>query len=329
MTPPPPLTPPPTVFQKGNKIPHTTHIKMRRSFTAVRQYCTSSSSSSPPPPTAPHSALSSPELGQEHPSVLPSSPSWNPVQRSGFKPMSKQKLEDMVKQLKKERHELGTRNDWTKADWEEAKAEGLDTGASYKKPKIFERDAVRDRDEVFKKEARRAEKARGHTDRSIVYDGRYGDEEDAKKKGKMDEMERQKHELIVYMARKIVWETEEQYRNRLGIDDASFISRLPEDLGRGMNIMADEDPRFLQARYVEFFGAELECWKHYHVDIIRETSDQFQKKHWRVRDIAFCDNTCFVFVDNRHRPHINLLYSENVGTPKGSLWGRAGQMITR
>ncbi|KAJ9471303.1 hypothetical protein DIPPA_11139 [Diplonema papillatum] len=218
---------------------------------------------------------------------------WNPVTRSGFRPMSREKMQSMILQLKKERTEHGDVNQWTHTDWEEAKAEGLDTMDIPVKDRYERDDPTRydQRAVLFKKEMLRTEQLRGQARVPINhprddYDDKYMD-------------------VVNYFAARIVWEVEEQYRQRIGVDNAGEFYAKPSDDHSFYNKTYDEsdDNRFLQAKYIAFAGAQLDFWKIHHQDIIRAAAALFRKKMWRVRDVAYCDDMCFVFVDNRHQPH--------------------------
>ena len=254
-------------------------------------------------------------------------PVYNPVTRSGFKPMSKRKLYDMVKQLKKERMEQGQRSDWTQADWEEAKSEGLDTGIEKVSSHTGPDHDLKFQNRLYSKEIERAMRLKGHA-MEVIYPDR---EETSQEKAERKEEEAtaaKKRDLVNFFASRIVWEVEEQYRMRLSADDPS-LTRKPshwfaENEFRPMS--QGPDARLLQAKYVAFEeGPEREFWHEHHVDVIKAATLLFQQKLWRVRDVAYCDNSCFVFVDNRHAP---VQYSVVHDAKKGqfrSTWGGTSQ----
>eukprot|EP01063_Lacrimia_lanifica_P009648 TRINITY_DN16582_c0_g1_i1.p1 TRINITY_DN16582_c0_g1~~TRINITY_DN16582_c0_g1_i1.p1 ORF type:complete len:284 (+),score=98.88 TRINITY_DN16582_c0_g1_i1:51-902(+) len=241
---------------------------------------------------------------------------WNPVKRSGFRPMSKEKMKAMIARLKEERMELGERQDWTQADWEEAKAEGLDT----------ERRASK-LGSMFKKELERASELRGevkYTFSDVDPDvGKVQADSDPSAEPSEDE---KIEDLVQYFATRMVWEVEEMYRNRVGTaGGTTFLNKPPEDTtAHDYDYGQADDPRFLQAKYIRFKRVELPFWHKHHRRIIQATAALFQRKLWRVRDIAYCDDMCLVFVDNRHQPHYYRAVSDKKRSAFNTVWGAPG-----
>eukprot|EP01062_Namystynia_karyoxenos_P069320 TRINITY_DN64834_c0_g1_i1.p1 TRINITY_DN64834_c0_g1~~TRINITY_DN64834_c0_g1_i1.p1 ORF type:complete len:308 (+),score=93.90 TRINITY_DN64834_c0_g1_i1:75-926(+) len=244
--------------------------------------------------------------------------SWNPVQRSGFRPMRRHELEKVVARLREERREHGDPAHYTRQDWAEALGEGADAETELL--------SEEQRAERLKRSFTRGLRAPPESDIPDLVDTPEGGAAPAAD-GLSD--------MVRYLAEKIVWETEEQYRQRVGVDDPWFKGRIPTYAMRRKGGQVGEDARFLQAKYVEFQGLELACWHQLHRRVVRVAAELFKRKLWAVRDIAYCDHLCFVYVDNRTQPmgyRAKRYAAKMKGTRdavSGGAWGGYGSMRYR
>ena len=234
---------------------------------------------------------------------------WNVVQRSGIRPMSKSQRVAMMKAISREQREYGEQfRSISNTEDFVTKLEGFKR-VSLTSPKMFDR--------LREKEARQLGRKS-----EIVYDPYVEAKKANEERQRKPKQERMLHELADYFAQRIVFETEEQYRNRIGIGNKHFHSAPSDDVAHGnLKQNAADDPRFLQAKYITFKGSELAFWHQHHQLIINRSYEIFKKKLWRVRDIAYCDDMCFIYVDNRHVP-----YS---APDSGKKFGFAGAMVHR
>eukprot|EP01060_Flectonema_neradi_P008208 TRINITY_DN15871_c0_g1_i1.p1 TRINITY_DN15871_c0_g1~~TRINITY_DN15871_c0_g1_i1.p1 ORF type:complete len:285 (+),score=41.97 TRINITY_DN15871_c0_g1_i1:80-856(+) len=238
--------------------------------------------------------------------VSHASTKWNVVQRSGFRPMSHKQRQELLNSITREQKEYGT--DHRSISETEDQMTHLEGYANF---------------ELFQGLSKKNAQKLGDRN-EVVYDPYAELENDNAERAKHPKQERLLMELVDYFAQRIVYETEEQYRNRIGMNNKHFYNIPSDDVAfRGMPSTRADDPRFLQAKYIAFKGNELPFWHQHHQKIIERCYDIFQKKLWRVRDIAYCDHLCFVYVDNRHN-----MYSVSGRDGKG-MFGAPGVMPSR